>query len=198
MESSSHNQIDQTECQPSVSRKRSHDKAFGGISCIFCSESRLLSDKNVRAAAAKITSKINSNTDKNYVLHITKEWRQLAKDIQHPGLLDEIGTNSNPVLDLRAAEVFYDLSCHTKAKRKQQKKLDSSTPDKTNNQEFIRSFALKQIIAYIESKQSSLKLASLLKMYTEILQQYRAEQICSKSSTFFDLLKAELPELQKL
>ena len=113
-------------------KKKIHNKAFGGISCIFIGESRLLSDKNVRAAAAKITSKINSNTDKKYLLQISKEWLELAKDMQHPSLLAVMGTNSNPVSNLRAADVFYDLSCCTKAKRKQLRNLNSSTSYKTN------------------------------------------------------------------
>jgi len=188
------------EYEPRLSRKRSHADAFGGTSCVLCGETRLLSDKQVRAAAAKVTCKVNSSEDKNHVLQVTREWRQLAQDIQHAGLIAVIGTNKNPTLDLRAAEVFYDLSCYSKAKRKQARKAKSACSATSNDEEFIKLHALKQIVAYIKSNQTksaiSFKLASLQSMFAEILQRYGVEHD-RKATNFFELLKLELPELQK-
>jgi len=51
-------------------------------------------------------------------------------------------------LDLRAAGVFYDLSCYTKAKRKQARKAQNASSVTNSNEEFIKLHALKQVVAY--------------------------------------------------
>ena len=188
--------------QQRILRKRSHAEAFENISCIFCGGSRNLKEKSVRAAAAKITCKVNSSEDKDYVKNATREWRQLAQDIQHSRLISVIGTNEHPALDLRAAEVFYDLNCYRSAKRKQSRKRSVSTSNDTicSNEDFIKLFALKQIVSYIESNQNetaaSFKLVDLGTMYKNILHRYGLSYEY-QSLQFFELLKTELPELKK-
>jgi len=168
----------------------------------FCGESRSVNEKNVRAAAAKITCKINSPEDKDYVKSATREWRQLAQDIQHSRLISVIGTNEHPAMDLRAAEVFYDLNCYRSAKRKQSRKCSSSNPNNSSNEDFIKLFALKQIVSHIASNQNettattSFKLVDLGAMFANILSRYGLSYEY-QSLQFFELLKSELPELKK-
>jgi len=184
-------------------KKKSHSDACQSIKCVFCGEQRRLDDGNVRAAAAHITHKVNSHEDKKYVQKITREWRQLAEDIGHDGLLSSIGTISNPVLDLRAAGVFYDRTCYALAKRKQSRKSNVANNDTVSNQsneEFMKLFTLKQVISYIEcskrENKTSFKLADLGSMYKRILDNYDIIYEF-QSKRFFELLKAKLPALQK-
>ena len=103
-------------------------------------------------------------------------------------------------MDLRAAEIFYDLNCYTSAKRKQSRKCSSSSPCNSSNEDLIKLFALKQIASYIASNQNetttSFKLVDLGAMFENILHRYGVyyQYQCLQ---FFELLKTELPELKK-
>ena len=120
------------------------------VYCIFCGEIRSLNDSNVRAAAGLVSNKINSLEDKAHVIAATKKWRQVAEDIGHLDIISVIGTNSNPTVDLRAAEIFYDLSCYSSAKRKQNRKFDESDPS-TTSKGFSKVYAAKQTAAFLQS-----------------------------------------------
>ena len=151
----------------------------------------------MQAAVAKITCKANSSEDKDYVKNATREWRQLEQDIQHSRLILVIGTNEHPALDHRAAELFYDLNCYRSAKRKQSRKRSVSTSSDTicSNEDFIKLFALKQVVSYIESNQNetaaSFKLVDLGTMYKNIFHHYGLSYEY-QSLQFFELLKTEL------
>ena len=179
------------------SRQLSQDDtvSMDSVMCVFCGMYRSMHDKNIRAAGAKITNKVNSAEDKEHVKKITREWRQLAEDINHPGLISEIGTNSNPTGGVRSSELFYDLSCFVNAKRKQARKAHLPVHD---NHDFIEMYTMKQITAYIESCShgNAFKLYDLWSMYSAILMRFAIETNY-KSTAFYDKLQLELPTLKK-
>ena len=176
-------------------RKRSLESA-STVPCVFCGEMRQLNDESFRAAAALVTKKVNSKIDKTYVHDTTRDWRQLAEDINHNNLISIIGTNKNPALDLRAAEVFYDLSCYVIAKRKQKRKTQESSSSPLNH-DFVQKYATKQTAAFIQSHPcgKAIKLTELWSVYQEILQRFNISAKY-RATDFTAILLKELPSLQ--
>lgn len=179
-------------------RSSASEKAPSTIPCVFCGKMRHLTDENFHAAAALVTKRVNSKDDKTYVVETTREWRQLAEDTNHSNLLSIIGTNKNPASDLRAAGVFYDLSCYVIARRKQERKTlqNSSLP---SNKDFVLKYAAKQTAAFIQSHPlgKAIKLTDLWSVHNEILQRFDINENYH-STLFMNTLRKELPSLQLL
>ena len=165
--------------------------------CIFCN--KITNVKDLKAAAAVRNFKVNSKEDRAYVLEKTLDWRNLGSDLNHPNLIAAIGTIHNPVSDLRAAEVFYELKCYSQAVRKQKQIMKPKETIKYDTQ-ILESFALRHIVRYIndhfqQNPKIPLKLSKLAELYQRVLQRYHITYNY-KFSTFLELLKLEFPDLK--